>query len=211
MRLLSNAGIVAAPLLLVLAACTAQGSTTTVQGPGGTSGSAPFPDLSGATDGGTTTGSSATDYEALFGPPASTDTTPNTLTGLWAGTAGVYGADTRMKFTSTSVVIAEKCGPQTIGLTAVAHVTSSSIKTLESKSAAPSSTSGIDGGTKSGSGCSLKVVPLEIPRCTGTVESDASYESTMLDTGCFFLAGTKLTFFNSQGFIGNAKLTKLSD
>ena len=214
MRLFSNAGIVAAPLLLVLAACTAQGSTTTVQGPGGTSGSAPFPDLDGGTtDGGTTTGSGATDYEALFGPPASTTTTPNTLTGLWAGTAGYgsTGTDTRMQFTSTSIVIAEKCGTQTVGLTAVARVTASSIKTLESKSASPTSTGSTSGATKSGSGCSLKVTPLEIPRCTSTVESDANYQSTMLDSGCFFLAGTKLTFFSSQVFIGDAKLTKLSD
>lgn len=212
MRLLSNAGIVAAPLLLVLAACTAQGSTTTVQGPGGTSGSAPFPDLDGGTtDGGTTTGSGATDYEALFGPPASTTTTPNTLTGLWAGTAGFGSTDTRMQFTSTSIVIAEKCGTQTVGLTAVAHVTASSIKTLESKSASPTSTGSTSGATKAGAGCSLKVTPLEVARCTSSTESDARYESESLTGGCFFLSGTKLSFYDSTALAGAAKLTKLSD
>jgi hypothetical protein len=212
MRLLTtatNAGLLAAPLLLVLAACTAQGSTTTVQGPGGTSGSPAFPDLdSGTTDGGTTS-TGVTDYEALFGPPASTDTTPNTLTGLWAGTAGFTNTDTRMQFTSTSIVIAEKCGTQTVGLTAVAHVTASSIKTLESKSASPSST----GGTKAagGSGCSLKVTPLEVVRCTATTEANAQSESDSLTGGCFFLSGTKLSFYDSTALAGPAKLTKLSD
>ena len=216
MRLLTtaaNAGFRAAPLLLVLAAaCTAQGSTTTVQGPGGTSGSPAFPDLSGGTtDGGTTTSSGTTDYEALFGPPASTDTTPNTLTGLWAGTAGFSGTDTRMQFTSTSIVIAEKCGTQTVGLTAVAHVSASSIKTLESKSASPTSTSGTSGVTKSGAGCSLKVTPLEVVRCTARTDSDAQLESDSITGGCFFLSGTKLSFYDASALAGPAKLTKLSD
>ncbi len=214
MRLFSNAGIVAAPLLLVLAACTAQGSTTTVQGPGGTSGSAPFPDLDGGTtDGGTTTGSGATDYEALFGPPASTTTTPNTLTGLWAGTAGYgsTGTDTRMQFTSTSIVMAEKCGTQTVGLTAVARVTASSIKTLESKSASPTSTGSTSGATKAGAGCSLKVTPLEVVRCTSITDSNAQLESDSITGGCFFLSGTKLSFYDSTALAGAAKLTKLSD
>ncbi len=213
MRLLTtatNAGFLAAPLLLVLAACTAQGSTTTVQGPGGTSGSPAFPDLgSGTTDGGSTS-SGVTDYEALFGPPASTVTTPNTLTGLWAGTAGFGSTDTRMEFTSTSIVIAEKCGAQTVGLTAVAHVTAGSIKTLESKSASPSSTGGT-GGTKTGSGCSLKVTPLEVVRCTSSTESNAQLESDSITGGCFFLSGTKLSFYDSTALAGPAKLTKLSD
>jgi hypothetical protein len=212
MRLLGNVGSVASPLLLLaLAACTAQGSTTTVQGPGGTSGSPAFPDLgSGTTDGGTTS-TGVTDYEALFGPPASTDTTPNTLTGLWAGTAGFTSTDTRMQFTSTSIVIAEKCGTQTVGLTAAAHVTASSIKTLESKSASPSSTTGSSGATKNGSGCSLKVTPLEVARCTSSTDSDAQYESQSLTGGCFFLSGTKLSFYDSTALAGPAKLTKLSD
>jgi hypothetical protein len=212
MRLLGNVGFVASPLLLlVLAACTAQGSTTTVQGPGGTSGSPAFPDLgSGTTDAGTTS-TGVTDYEALFGPPASTDTTPNTLTGLWAGTAGFTSTDTRMQFTSTSIVIAEKCGSQTVGLTAVAHVTASSIKTLESKSASPSSTSSDAGPTKSGNGCSLKVTPLEVARCTSSTDSDAQLESESITGGCFFLSGTKLSFYDSTALAGPAKLTKLSD
>lgn len=211
MRLLSNVGFVAGPLLLVLAACTAQGSTTTVQGPGGTSGSPAFPDLgSGATDGGSTS-TGVTDYEALFGPPASTDTTPNTLTGLWAGTAGYTSTDTRMQFTSTSIVIAEKCGTQTVGLTAVAHVTASSIKTLESKSASPSSTGSTSGATKSGGGCSLNVIPLEVPRCTSSTDSNAQLESESITGGCFFLSGTKLSFYDSSALAGSAKLTKLSD
>jgi hypothetical protein len=212
MRLLTL-GSLGAPLLLILAACTAQGSSTTVQGPGGTSGAPVFPALGdGTTDGGTTD-TGTTDYAALFGPPASTDTTPNSLNGLWAGTSGSSSTDTRVKFTGASIVIALKCGSNAIGIDVVAHVTSSSIKTLESKSYTPPPTSGgTTGGTKtSASTCSLTVMPLEVPRCTSTTDTDADYESTMLDSGCFFLSGTKLSFYSSTSLIGAAKLTKLSD
>lgn len=211
MRLLT-VGFFAAPLLLTLTACTAQGSTTTVTGPGSTSGTPVFPGIGDGTgDGGSTQNPGTTDYATLFGPPASTDTTPNSLTGLWAGTAGFAGTDTRMQFTSTSVVIAEKCGSDTVGLTVVAHVTASSIKTLESKSASPTATGTTSGGTKAGAGCSLKVIPLEVARCTSTNDLDAQTESDSITGGCFFLSGTKLSFYDSSALAGPAKLTKLSD
>jgi hypothetical protein len=210
MRLLTL-GSLGASLLLTLAACTAQGSSTTVEGPGGTSGAPVFPVVGDGTDGGSTQDPGATDYEALFGPPASTSTTPNSLPGLWAGSAGISSADTRVQFSGTSMVVAQKCASQAIGLSVVAQVTASSIKTLESKSAAPSSSGGSDGGIKSSSICSLKVVPVEVPRCASTTDLDAQNESTSIDGGCFFLSGTKLSFYDSGALIGPAKLTKLSD
>ena len=206
-------GLLAAPLLLSLAlslaACTAQGSSTVVQGPGGTSGTPIFPGED-TSDGGSAQDPGVTDYAALFGPPASTTTTSNSLTGLWAGTAGFAVNDTRMQFTSTSVLIAEKCGSDTVGLTVVARVTASSIKTLESKSASPTPTSGTSGATKSSSNCTLHVIPLEITRCTSTNETDAQSESSSLTSGCFFLSGTKLSFYDSSALAGSATLTKLS-
>lgn len=211
MRLITG-GFVAVPFLLSLcvAACTAQGSSTVVSGPSGEPATPVFPGTGdGQGDGGTTPGT--TDYAALFGPPSSTDATPNSLTGLWAGTAGFSSTDTRMQFTSTSVVIAEKCGSDTVGLSVVAHVTASSIKTLESKSASPPPTSSTSGGTKTGAGCSLKVIPLEVARCTSTNDLDAQTESDSISGGCFFLSGTKLSFYDSSALAGPAKLTKLSD
>jgi len=213
MRLLT-VGFVAVPLLLGVAACTAQGSSTTVTGPGSTSGAPVFPGTGdGTTDGGTTQDPGVTDYAALFGPPASTDATPNSLNGLWAGTSGYSNVDTRLVFAGNSIVLALKCDADPIGINVVARVTSSSIKTLESKSYVPQKKpAGTSGGTTTvSSSCSLGVVPFEIPRCTSTTDSDANYESTMLANGCFFLSGTSLTFYNSETLVGPAKLTKLSD
>ncbi|MEA2746864.1 MAG: hypothetical protein QOI41_1007 [Myxococcales bacterium] len=212
MRLPSNAAFLAAPLLVVLAACTAQGSTTTVQGPGGTSGNPVFPPATDGTgDGGTTTDTGTTDYAALFGPPASTDATPNALNGLWAGKSGYSSADTRLKFSGSSIVIALKCGLTAIGIDVVARVTASSIKTLESKTYTPPTTSTGQSGTKPSSSCAISVTPLEVPRCTSTTDTDASYESSSLTNGCFFLSGTSLTFYDSSALAGSATLTKLSD
>jgi hypothetical protein len=217
MRLLTLGPLAASlvlPLLLTLAGCTAQGSSTTVQGPGGPSGSPAFPGTGdGTTTGGITTDPGTTDYATLFGPPASTNATPNSLNGLWAGTSGYSNADTRLKLSGTSIVIARKCGSDAIGIDIVANVTASSIKTLESKSYTPAPTTGTGtstGVTKS-SACSLSVMPIEVTRCTSTTDTNASYESTTLDGGCFFLSGTKLTFYSSTGFLETAKLTKLSD
>ncbi|NVL73206.1 hypothetical protein HWN77_26980, partial [Escherichia coli] len=66
-------------LFAALAACTATGSSTTVMGSSGSSGS-PLPgfDEGTSSDGGTTPAPTGpVDYAALFGPPASTDATPN--------------------------------------------------------------------------------------------------------------------------------------
>jgi hypothetical protein len=186
--------------------CTATGSTVVTEGKDGGS-LFPIPSEETETgtgmDGGTTAKDAATrpattadDYDALFGPPASTDTTPNVLNGLWAGTAGTV--DSRLKFSSNSVLIARKCSANVVGLTVVAKVTSSSIKTLESKSISDAYCGSFD------------VRPLEIPRCISSSEGYAQNESYGLSDGCFFLSGTKLSFFQGS-FVGDATFTKLSD
>ncbi len=209
LRLAALTALTALPLALSIAACTAQGSSTTVTGP--TSPGGPLiPGLGNATDdGGPSPDPGGTDYDALFGPPTSTKTTANSLNGLWAGSSGLLGSDTRVVFSGSSITIAQKCSGSAVGLEVAAQVTSSSIKTLESKSAAPSS-SAADGGKKSTGACSLSVTPLEVTRCTSTTDGNAESESAGTDGGCFFLSGTKLSFYDS-GLLGPAKLTKLSD
>jgi hypothetical protein len=202
MRQVSLRLVAATFALSVLAACTATGSTTSVMGSSGSSGS-PLPGFDDGTskDGGTTPADTGpTDYAALFGPPASTDATPNSLNGLWAGT-DASSRDTRLKLSGNSLIIAKQCGSQTTGLTVVSRITASSIKTLESKSSPPSS----GGGTQ----CTISVTPIESVRCTSTTESNAQYEGTKTTGGCFFLSGTTLNFYGT--FFNGTKLTKLSD
>lgn len=204
MRLITG-GFVAVPLLLSLcvAACTAQGSSTVVQGPGGSSGTPVFPG-DGTGDGGTTSddaSSNATDYDALFGPPSSTVATPDSLDGLWAGTAR-GGTDMRLVLKPSSIVIAKHCSQTSTtatGIVVVSQVTSSSIRTLESK-AAPGSAALT---------CALDVKPTEARRCTSAADVDAQVEGTNSVDGCFFLGGTKLNFYGT--FLDGARLTKLSD
>jgi hypothetical protein len=203
MRLLTNVGLLAAPLLLVLVGCTAQGSTTTVTGPGGTSGAPAFPSTGDSSDGGTTTDSGAgtTDYDALFGPPSSTVATPDSIDGLWAGTAR-GGTDMRLVLKPKSVVIAKHCSSADTGATGieiVSQVSTSSIRTLESKSAPGSA----------GLTCGLSVRPAEAKRCTSAADVDAQVEGTNSVDGCFFLGGTTLNFYGT--FLDGARLTKLSD
>jgi hypothetical protein len=191
-------------VLSAFAACTATGSSTSVQGSSGSSGT-PLPGFDDSTqaDGGTalpTDNTGPIDYASLFGPPASTDATPNSLSGLWAGTDS-SSRDTRITLAGTSIIIANKCGSATTGVTVVARVTSSSIKTLESKSSTPSSS-----GT---SNCSISITPVESVRCTSTTESDAQYEATNTTGGCFLLNGTTLKFYGT--FLYGTKLTNLSD
>jgi hypothetical protein len=203
MRLLTNVGFAAGPVLLVLAACTAQGSSTTVTGPGNTSGSPAFPGTTDATDGGSGQdgGTSTTNYDVLFGPPSSTVATPNAIDGLWAGTAR-GGTDMRLLLKPTSVVIAKHCSEgdtSATGIEVVSQVSASSIKTLESKSAPGSA----------GLTCALQVRPTEAKRCTSAADVDAQVEGTSSVDGCFFLGGTTLNFYGT--FLDGAKLTKLSD
>ncbi len=211
MRLLTRA---ASPLFLIAtiavaaaactAACTAEGSSTTVTSPPGSSGAPAFPGtVDDTSDAGTskTPASGPTDYAALFGPPASTNTTPGSINGLWAGTDR-GSQDTRVVLSATSLVIAKRCSvgsSQASGITVTSRITTSSIKTLESKMAP-----GADGVT-----CGLDVKPAEATRCTATTDTDAAVEGTNSTAGCFFLGGTTLNFYGT--FLDGTKLTKLSD
>lgn len=204
MRLPSPVAL-AAPFLMMIAACTAAGSTTTVQGPdgtsGGTSGGAPVFPSDGTADSGVANQGTNVDYAALFGPPASTKTTAGSLDGLWAGTDRGE-RDTRMVFSASSVVIAKRCQAglsDATGVTVSSLVTASSIKTLESKMAPGAA----------GITCDLSIKPTQTPRCVATTDSEAQLEAGNSTGGCFFLSGTTLNFYGT--FLDGWKLTKLSD
>jgi hypothetical protein len=176
--------------------CTAAGSSTIfVDGDGGGSeGGSPFVfEDSGST---TKEGGGAVDYDALFGPPATTKTSPNSLTGTWAGTDN-SGEDTRLMLDASSLVLAKKCTTTAVGITVAAQITTSSIKTLESKSAGSAGT------------CQVEVRPMESVRCVATTPSAASTEGDQTTGGCFLLSGTSLRFYGT--FLGGTELTKLSD
>ncbi|MBX3192978.1 MAG: hypothetical protein KF819_38695 [Labilithrix sp.] len=174
---------------LALSACTAQGSETIIGGPAPTS-TNPFDQLNPPSGEGTPkeTPSTAADYEALFGPPKSTKTTPNSLTGTWAGEFS-GGYDARFVFLSDALVVAKKCSSSsTTGVTVTAKVSSSSVKTLESKT------------SPSGATCQITVRPTELTDCSGTSSKSDS---------CFTLEGTSLSIQSSV--LGYIELTKLSD
>ena len=167
--------------------CAATGGTTVlVSGTdGGTEGGGTDPF---ATDGGTSTrkdsGVASDDYEALFGAPSVDTTTPDSLFGLWAGATG--GNDMRIRFAKSSIIVAIKCGSASaVGASIAASVSSTSIKTLQSK------TIGTSGS------CSLALTPEEISTCTSS------------SSPCFTLTGTKLDVFGFLHVSGD--LTKLSD
>jgi hypothetical protein len=181
-------------------ACVAQGSSTVFAGGADASAAEPTP----GDDGGDGAEASAgpVDFDALFGAPASTVATPDSLDGVWAGT-DPQAIDTRLRITPSSLVIAIKCSgsPSALGIDVAARVTATSIKTLESKSARATSLS---------NGCgALEVRPGETVRCTSTSAGAAQMESQGKAGGCFFLQGTELSFFGGVLFDGT--LTKLSD
>lgn len=129
-------------------------------------------------------------YEALFGPPASTTLTSDSIMGVWADTDD---GDVRLKISSSSIVIALRCGNGTVGGEFAARVTSASLKLVESRSV--------------GSGCSIQVKPLDLPKCTTS------------HRGCFSLVGTTLDIWDGSGYGGRlfeggatrGTYTKLSD
>jgi hypothetical protein len=190
---------------VALAGCTAAGSSTVVGQPG--TGTPETPPTGETPDGGQP--SAATDYAALFGPPASTSATPNKLNGLWAGESEQF-TDLRIKFDDDTFLIATRCNADTVvGLTATARISSSSISILESKSAAPPPPPPGSLPTKYNPGCSINLKPVEITRCTSITQVEAENEGLSSEGGCFYISSTKLNFYNT--FLSGAKLTKLSD
>ena len=190
-----------ASILAALAAgCTAAGSSTVVEQPSGSgqpdSGIAINDEGGSSADG----SSGTTDYAALFGPPASTASTPDSLNGLWAG--GSSGmADLRLVFSNGAIIMAQRCGTETVvGMSVTARNGATAIAVLESKSARATQSSS----------CRLDVKPLEVPRCAGMTAAEANNEG-VTGGGCFFLSGSTLNFYGTIGFLYDGKLTKLSD
>lgn len=91
-------------------------------------------------------GSSGPSPDSLFGPPTDPSTTPDSIYGLWGGSADVGGGklDFRVDIQLAEVTFANRCtfenGAQsTVGVTVAASVTSSDIVVKESKSDASGS------------------------------------------------------------------------
>jgi hypothetical protein len=154
-----------------------------------TAGSGGTGDTGGSSD--TSKPSGPTDYDALFDAPADPTTTDDVVTGLWAGKT--YYGESRIQITEDKVVIAMKCGTSPAnGLEVGALVTANQVKILASKSST---------GTY---GCSIKVSPIVIKRCSVSTSYD-----------CFTISGSTLTFSGEPLFTGDSSsqgdYTKLSD
>jgi hypothetical protein len=154
--------------LFVLVACS---STATGSSPGtGSDPNAP---------GGGTTPPASSEFDALFQPPnPSAKVTGNSLFGLWAETGSGSSQDIRLKISDVSFTRAVRCdegsqGTETVGVTATARVSNSSIELLETKSAVSASKS-----------CGVGVKVSQLTSCIGSSTYD-----------CFELSGTQLTAY----------------
>jgi hypothetical protein len=181
--------------LSLLAACsgTSVGGGVPGGGTGDETGRASSPEDSTTTPGSSEGENGSDDYDALFGPPKTSERTSGVLEGLWAGTA--HGGDVRLVISDRSVTVALRCiGGETLGLEVAARVGPASLQLLESKEVG-----------ESWSSCSISVTPVEIPDC----ESDSR-------GGCYLLEGMKLwiqgiALFSSGGSYSGMEFTKLSD
>lgn len=135
-----RARMACAVLAVVAAGSTACSGTSVGTGRDGSSGSSGTTDTSrttpGPTDGRSST--SEPDYSALFGRPTTTDLTPDSLGGLWAGTMSSSHDDVRIKIEKSLVTIAIRCTTgsnrgSVMGIEVGAVVSGRSIRLTESK------------------------------------------------------------------------------
>lgn len=179
-----------------MTACT---STVTGQGPSSSSSGSTSGDGTMTSAGGTSTeeGSSgsngSSEYDAMFGPPESSEVTGGSIGGLWAGQT--YYNDLRVRIGASSITVAMKCRTGTIGTKIAAQVSSSSIRILESQQIGAEY-----------SDCTITVRPQTLDSCNNTANG---YE-------CFSVSGTTLTFngvrlFGSGSASHDDTFTKLSD
>lgn len=194
----------------VVAASVAACSGTAV-GTGSTGGTGD-PGISsngGSTSSDTTSGgksdppaSTTADFDKLFGAPESSSLTPDSLTGVWAGTVG--STDLRLKVTATSITIALRCSSSSraVGLVVVAKVGAEGIRLLESK-ATP-----YDGSQPY---CDVEVKPVAFSTCTAETYPYAdAYACVGVKGTTLTIGGTLFTsesFSHQRGFA----FTKLSD
>src|SRR4051812_20084255 len=98
-------------LTVAAAACTAAGSSTIVGQPPGVTGEGGTVDMN--PEGGSSVDPGTVDYSALFGPPSSTNATPGSINGLWAGSTSQY-SDARLKLSDSQFLLANRCGSSSI-------------------------------------------------------------------------------------------------
>ena len=137
------------------------------------------------TDGGTSSATPAapSEYDPLFTTPASASVTGNSLDGVWAGSMSNTDDDVRLVITPSAITIAVRCNSghsvgkiTTIGMTVNAVTSSSSIRTLESKSI----------GT---TGCRIVVHPQSFARISTGSGASPNFDlsDTSLDFGPYSL------------------------
>jgi hypothetical protein len=143
-------------------------------------------------DGSSSGSATGSEWESLFEAPSNTTATPDSLFGRWSGHAGTQD-DLRLVLTATTVTQARHCAAfgstpaTTIGASAKARVTESSIATLETKAIGSFP-------------CDVAIHSNELVACN-------------FDTGrmsnCFELSGTTLRLYQDSD--GMTDYTKLSD
>jgi hypothetical protein len=142
---------------------------------------------------GTSSGSAnSSQWDPLFDAPASSNATPDSLFGRWAGQAGASD-ELRLVLTASSITQARHCAAfgntaaSTIGASAQARVTETSIAPLESK-------------TVGAFPCDLAIRANALAPC--------NFDQGVL-SNCFELSGTTLAITTDAE--GKTTYTKLSD
>lgn len=140
-----------------------------------------------------------TSYENLFSVPRSLNVTPNTIHGLWSGTAN--GAEVRVRFTPTAITIAKRCSSSDVvsGAQVSARVSSGAIEVLENRS-----------GATPGSSCIVELKPIAIPACATAGDDDDdcfSMSGTLLDIGAALFVAQN----GGSGSTNDRSFTKISD
>ncbi len=161
----------------LLAGCT----VTTTPSPYGGSGTS-FPSSDDAT------------YNYLFDDARSTPT-PNTITGIW-GTEDADGKY-RFEFKADKLVIAGRCGADTIGNDSTATFTNDHIATTQPLFVA----SNINGNS-----CGVSFPQLDAKTCAALTTTTTTNTT---EDACFTLSGTTLTLKNVSS--KDLVLTKISD
>lgn len=177
----------AAPFVLLLSiGCSGVATGTGGNGENGLGTSGPKSDTDPtqpAGGSGSGSGGSSESLDGMFRASPTVNATPDSIYGLWAGSAN--GADVRVRFTPTSIKIAKRCwtDDRASGGEVTARVSSGSIQVLESKT-------DIHANSVTRSYCNVDIKPIVIPACTTT------------DRACFSVKGTTLDISDAALFVG---------
>jgi hypothetical protein len=162
-----------------------------------------YTDPGTAIDGGKSSALPTTsEYDVLFTTPASTTVTSTSLDGVWAGAMSNTEDDVRLVITPSKITIAVRCNSRlpghstTFGLSVNAVTSSTSIRTLESK-------------TASGGSCSISIRPQTMARCSTGSGSTVCFDLT--ESGLDFGPNPLFSGDGSTSYGPEATFTKLTD